>query len=210
MILPTELMATMAAVKIAPDLEPVYSEDEISPLAGRPNDSRPHGLPSGHLGGPCGLPGSEPDELSTEELRAWRGLLRTHASLAKLLDAELEAQHGLPMTSYEVLHHLEGAEQGRMRMCDLAEQAQLSRSGLTRLVDRLERDGLIERCSCEHDARGAYACLTPTGRGLLCEARCTHRALVREHFLSRFSAQELRSLASLWERIAPDCGCKAG
>jgi DNA-binding MarR family transcriptional regulator len=203
-------MATMAAVKSAPDLEPVYSEDEISPLAGRPDPSRSHGLRSAQLGGACGLSRSEPDELSVEELRAWRGLLRTHASLAKLLDAELEAQHGLPMTSYEVLHHLEGAERGRMRMCDLAEQAQLSRSGLTRLVDRLERDGLIERCSCEHDARGAYACLTQAGSEVLCKARSTHRSLVREHFLSRFSAQELQSLASLWERIAPDCGCKAG
>ena len=63
------------------------------------------------------------------------------------------------MTSYEVLQRLDDAGAGRMRMCDLAEQAQLSRSGLTRLVDRLERDGLLERCSCEHDARGSYACL---------------------------------------------------
>ena len=67
------------------------------------------------------------------------------------------------MTSYEVLHHLQEASGGRMRMCELAEQAQLSRSGLTRLVDRLEREGLLERCSCEHDARGSYACLTASG-----------------------------------------------
>lgn len=145
------------------------------------------------------------DELSEQELRAWRGLMRAHASLAKLLDAELDERHGLPMSSYEVLHRLEGAEMGRMRMCDLAEQAQMSRSGLTRLVDRLERDGLLERCSCEHDARGAYACLTATGRKRLCEARSTHRSVVREHFLSRFSAEELSSLAELWERIAPCC-----
>src|SRR5713101_3865659 len=91
---------------------------------------------------------------------AWRGLLRTRASLVKRLDAELEHAHGLPMSSYEVLHHLAQASGGRMRMRDLAEQAQLSRSGLTRLVDRLERDGLLDRCSCVHDARGAYACLT--------------------------------------------------
>jgi DNA-binding MarR family transcriptional regulator len=147
-----------------------------------------------------------PDDLSEQELRAWRGLLRAHASLAKMLDAELEERHGLPMSSYEVLHRLAGAEMDRMRMCDLAEQAQMSRSGLTRLVDRLERDGLLERCSCEHDARGAYACLTATGRERLGEARSTHRAVVREHFHSRFSDQELSSLAELWERIAPCCG----
>lgn len=149
--------------------------------------------------------GAFAEDLNDQELRAWRGLLRAHASLAKLLDAELEEQHGLPMTSYEVLHFLAGSEKGRMRMCDLAEQAQMSRSGLTRLVDRLERDGLLERCSCEHDARGAYACLTATGRERLCEARSTHRSVVREHFLSLFSAQELSSLAELWERIAPSC-----
>ena len=146
---------------------------------------------------------SDQEALTLGELRAWRGLLRAHACLAKRLDAELERAHGLPMTSYEVLHHLEEASGGRMRMCDLAEQAQLSRSGLTRLVDRLERDGLLERCSCSHDARGAYACLTTVGRDRLEEARETHLAVVREHFFSRFSEDELSLLADMWDRIAP-------
>src|ERR1035441_1455976 len=112
-------------------------------------------------------PSEQEAALSLGEVRAWRGLLRAHACLAKRLDAELEQAHGLPMTSYEVLHHLEDASGGRMRMCDLAERAQLSRSGLTRLVDRLERDELLERCSCDHDARGSYACLTQLGRARL-------------------------------------------
>ena len=139
------------------------------------------------------------------ELRAWRGLLRAHACLAKRLDSELDRAHHLPRTSYEVLGHLDEAPEGRMRMCDLAEQAQLSRSGLTRLVDRLERDGLLERCSCEHDARGAYACLTAGGRQRLEAARVTHLAVMREHFFSHFSEAELSVLADMWERIAP-CG----
>src|SRR5258708_15795225 len=84
--------------------------------------------------------------LSEAELRAWRGLLRAHSCLAKRLDAALETAHSLPMTSYEVLHHLEGASAERMRMCDLASRVQLSRSGLTRLLDRLERDALLQRC----------------------------------------------------------------
>ena len=150
------------------------------------------------------IPSGE-ESLSEGEVRAWRGLLRAHACLAKRLDAELEQAHGLPMTSYEVLHHLKDASGGRMRMCDLAEQAQLSRSGLTRLVDRLERDELLERCSCDHDARGSYACLTELGRERLAEARGTHLAVVREHFFSRFSESELGALADLWDRIAP-CG----
>lgn len=148
---------------------------------------------------------SDPETLSLGELRAWRGLLRAHGCLAKRLDTELEQAHGLPMTSYEVLHHLQECSGGRMRMCELAEQAQLSRSGLTRLVDRLERDGLLERCSCQHDARGSYACLTDTGRERLEAARGTHLAVVREHFFSRFSEAELTMLADMWERIAP-CG----
>jgi DNA-binding MarR family transcriptional regulator len=146
---------------------------------------------------------SEQESLTLGELRAWRGLLRAHACLAKRLDTELEQAHSLPMTSYEVLHHLEEASGGRMRMCELAEQAQLSRSGLTRLVDRLERDGLLERCSCDHDARGSYACLTPAGRERLAEARGTHLAVIREQFFSHFSEGELSSLADMWERIAP-------
>jgi DNA-binding MarR family transcriptional regulator len=149
----------------------------------------------------------EQESLSLGEQRALRGLLRAHACLAKRLDAELEQAHRLPMSSYEVLNRLQEASGGRLRMCDLAEQAQLSRSGLTRLVDRLERDGLLERCSCDHDARGSYACLTEPGRMRLEEARGTHLAVVREHFLMRFSEAELSVLADMWERIAPCNGC---
>jgi DNA-binding MarR family transcriptional regulator len=149
------------------------------------------------------MPTGGQQALTEGELRAWRGLLRAHSCLAKRLDAELERAHSLPMTSYEVLHHLAEASSERMRMCDLAAQAQLSRSGLTRLVDRLERDGLLERCSCEHDARGSFACLTPLGRERLAQARGTHLAVVRDHFLSRFSEEELDMLADTWERIAP-------
>jgi DNA-binding MarR family transcriptional regulator len=153
------------------------------------------------------IPTQEQEALSLGELRAWRGLLRAHACLAKRLDAALDQAHGLPMTSYEVLHHLDEASRGRMRMNELAEQAQLSRSGLTRLVDRLERDGLLERCSCQHDARGAYACLTETGRERLQEARGTHLRVMREHFFSHFSEAELSVLADMWERIAPCSSC---
>jgi DNA-binding MarR family transcriptional regulator len=152
----------------------------------------------------------EPDALLSEERsdagqRAWRGLLRAHACLAKRLDTALDQAHGLPLSSFEVLDRLEDASSGRMRMCDLAEQAQLSRSGLTRLVDRLEREHLLERCSCEQDARGSFACLTDAGRERLEEARVTHMAVVREQFFARFSEVELSLLADMCQRIAP-CG----
>jgi DNA-binding MarR family transcriptional regulator len=143
--------------------------------------------------------------LSAGELAALRGLMRAHASLSKRLDAELERAHSLSLSSYEVLRHLYDTEDARMRMCDLAQRAQLSRSGLTRLVDRLERDGLLIRCSCDHDARGAYACLTELGQERLAAACGTHLAVVREQFLSRFSEPELGTLAEMWDRIAPCC-----
>ena len=124
-----------------------------------------------------------------------------HVRLSKTF--HFEAAHDLPLSSFEVLKYLSDAEGERMRMCDLASSILLSRSGLTRLVDRLERDGLIERCSCSHDARGAYACLTDSGRARLGEARRTHLAVVREQFFSHFSEMELGLLADMWERIAP-------
>jgi len=139
--------------------------------------------------------------LDTRELRAWRGLLRVHAQLSKALDAQLLAEHGLPLTSYEVLMYLSDSDGGRMRMHDLAASVLLSRSGLTRLVDRLEREGYLERCSCAHDARGAFAVLTPSGREKLDAARATHLAGVRELFLSHFSAEELDALGAAWDRV---------
>lgn len=145
---------------------------------------------------------TETVRLDQRELRAWRGLLTTYARLTKALDAQLEAEHGLPLTSYEVLMHLADADDGRMRMHDLASSILLSRSGLTRLVDRLQRDGLLERCSCPSDARGSYACLTAKGREILDAARATHLAGVRELFLQHFSAEEQDLMGDFWERAA--------
>jgi DNA-binding MarR family transcriptional regulator len=90
-----------------------------------------------------------------------------------------------------------------MRMRDLADAALLSRSGLTRLVDRLERDGLIERASCPSDARGAYAVITAKGRELLSRARPAHRNGVRRRFLDRFDESELLRMSEFWERVLP-------
>jgi DNA-binding MarR family transcriptional regulator len=143
------------------------------------------------------------DQLDKEELAAWRGMLRVHAALTRALDAELMERHGLPLTSYEVLLFLADAPGGRMRMSELADSVLLSRSGLTRLVDRLERDGLLERERCEEDARGYFAAITDSGRALFDEARRTHLAGVRERFVDRLSRDDLRTLGELWEKVAP-------
>jgi DNA-binding MarR family transcriptional regulator len=141
--------------------------------------------------------------LSQRELRAWRGLLRIHSRLVKALDAELEGTHGLAVTSYEVLMYLADSPDGRMRMHDLASCVLLSRSGLTRLVDRLEREGLIKRESCEDDGRGAFAVLTAPGRDKLTAARRTHLDGVRRHFVEHLSDAELDQLGDIWTRVLP-------
>jgi DNA-binding MarR family transcriptional regulator len=142
-------------------------------------------------------------ELTPAELGAWRGMLRVHSALVKALDAELLAGHDLPLTSYEVLINLQAAPDRRRRMAELAEGVLLSRSGMTRLVDRLEREGLLERDACVSDGRGTFAVLTDKGDALLAEARRTHLDGVRERFLRHFSREELEQLAGLWNRVLP-------
>jgi DNA-binding MarR family transcriptional regulator len=141
--------------------------------------------------------------LSREELAAWAGFLRAHAAVTRELDAELSAAHDLPLSSYEVLLYLHSAPEGMMRMSELADTVLLSRSGLTRLVDRLERTGLLERRQCSSDARGYHAAITAAGRRAFRDARATHLAGVRERFLRHLSAEELRRLAAVWDRIEP-------
>jgi DNA-binding MarR family transcriptional regulator len=146
---------------------------------------------------------SRPVLLSQEELATWRGLLRVHARMTKALDADLVREHDLSLSSYEVLLFLADAPDGRLRMSELADGVLLSRSGLTRLVDRMESEGLLRRERCEDDARGYHAIITDRGRELFQRARATHLDGVRELFLSRLSAAERRTLADLWERVSP-------
>jgi DNA-binding MarR family transcriptional regulator len=145
-------------------------------------------------------------ELSPAELGAWRGMLRVHSALVKALDAELLAAHGLPLSSYEVLINLDAAPDHRRRMSELADSVLLSRSGMTRLVDRLERDGLLERDQCTDDGRGWFAVLTERGAEVLASARATHLAGIRERFLQHFDEAELQRLAVGWDRVVPGAG----
>jgi DNA-binding MarR family transcriptional regulator len=138
--------------------------------------------------------------LNDEELAAWRGLFRSHARLTRALDVDLVSAHGLPLTSYEVLLYLANSPEGRLRMSELADSVLLSRSGLTRLVDRLERQGLLRRESCASDRRGAYAAITQRGRALFDRARVTHLEGVRRRFLDHLTEEDLRFLADIWRR----------
>jgi len=142
-------------------------------------------------------PGTELDDL---EHRAWRGFLRTHAQVARRLEADLIATQDLPLAEFDVLFQLALVPGHRLRMNELADRVLLSRAGITRLVDRLVADGLVARLKCASDARGAYAVLTEKGRQRLDAARPGHMASVRRYFLDSFSRPELAALAELLSR----------
>ena len=141
------------------------------------------------------------ERLSAEELAAWRGFLHVHSELTQRLDAELRAEHDLPLTSYEVLLFLNDSPEGALRMSELADRVLLSRSGLSRLVDRLQKRGLVARVDSPEDGRGCLAVITGAGRGLFADARHTHLAGVRRLFLEPLSAARRRELAGAWEEL---------
>jgi DNA-binding MarR family transcriptional regulator len=134
-------------------------------------------------------------------LDAWRGYLTSHASILRVLDAELVAEHGLTTRDYEVLFYLAQAEGHRLAMSALSERTMLTRSGITRLVDGLVGNGLIERHACSNDARVSYAQLTDVGYAALRRASRSHVAGVRRLFVERFSDEELETLAELLGRL---------
>lgn len=137
-------------------------------------------------------------------LATWSTFLRAHAKVVRALEGELQAEQDLPLTDYDVLVQLSAADDRRLRMSDLADRLLLSRSGATRLVDRLVADGLVERVTCESDRRGQWASLTDTGYRRLREASPTHLRGVARHFLDRFDADELAELGTMLDRVASE------
>jgi DNA-binding MarR family transcriptional regulator len=146
---------------------------------------------SGHAG-----PGAEhPPE-------AWVALLRGHATLTRQMDAVLRAKHELTLNEFEVLLHLARAKDERLRRVDLAKRLVVTQGGVTRLLAGLEKRELVERASCDEDARVVYACLTEVGRRRLQAALPTHREDVRRLFSDNFSDPELDDLADLLGRLS--------
>ena len=135
---------------------------------------------------------------------AWRTFLRAHAVVTRRLEAELLAEHDLPLASYDVLVQLSEAPDGALRMTELADRVMLSRSGLTRLVDRLERDGVVARRACPNDARGTLAVVTEAGLARLREAWPTHLRGVTVHVTGKVDAAELATLQLLLGRLVDD------
>ena len=135
------------------------------------------------------------------ELGAWIRFLRAHAAVTRELSARLETQHGLTLSDFDVLVQLYYAPDRQLRRVDLARTVLLTASGITRLLDGLERSGWVAKARCESDARVTYAVLTDAGVVKFEAAQATHRADIEELFGSRFSDDERSTLAELLGRL---------
>jgi DNA-binding MarR family transcriptional regulator len=135
------------------------------------------------------------------DLEAWIRFLRAHSAVTRQLSGRLEAQHGLTLSDFDVLVQLYFAPEHRLRRVDLARTVILTASGITRLLDGLERAGWVTKARCDSDARVTYAVLTDAGLAKFEEAQRTHRADIEELFGSRFSAEEQATLAELLGRL---------
>jgi Transcriptional regulators len=145
-----------------------------------------------------------PRQLLSEQslgVDAFVALVRTHATATRALNAQLSADHGLTVSDYEVLLRLSGAPDHRLRRVDLAEQVLLTASGITRLLDGLERQGWVERGACDSDRRVVYAVLTDAGVAKLREARSTHIPQIEAHFGRGLTPEELAILVELLDKL---------
>jgi DNA-binding MarR family transcriptional regulator len=139
-------------------------------------------------------------------LSPWRAFLLAHARVSRRLDEELRAEHDVSFAEYDALLTIAQAPGRRIRMGLLAEEVLLSKSGVTRLVDRLVNDGLVERSTCSTDARGAEAVLTDLGLARLRAASRTHLRGISEHFLAVVAASDLASVERAMSAVARQAG----
>jgi DNA-binding MarR family transcriptional regulator len=139
--------------------------------------------------------------LPPEKRAAWMGFLRAHAAITKGLDADLIANVGIPLSAFEVLFAIVNADEGYLRMSDVAEKAMLSPSRVSRLVTELEQRELLERKTCESDSRVVYAAITDRGRALITEIEELHFEGIERRFFSALDADEISQLAELWPRV---------
>ncbi len=146
-------------------------------------------------------PEAAPTYLTAQELAAWRGMLQAHAQVFQQLDAQMHAEHGLSVPAYEVLMFLADAPDQRLRMSEIADRVLLSRSGCTRLVDRLVDLGYVTRAADCTDGRGLYAALTEQGSQKFAAARATHHAGVRRFFLDHLTTTDQLVLGDVWGRF---------
>jgi DNA-binding MarR family transcriptional regulator len=140
---------------------------------------------------------------SQEQAEAWSGFHAVHNRVVKTLEHELGTRHGIGISGYKLLARLSRSEQGGgLRMSELADDALLSPSRVSRLVDQLERDGYIERRPCAQDSRVVFATITPEGTAYLAEIHETYVAAVERGFFDQLSETEVKTLARVWSRLS--------
>lgn len=148
--------------------------------------------------------------LDENEMQAWTGFLRASTRLLERLDSELEARAGMSLADYEILVHLAAEASGDLRMTELAARTLVSRSGLTRRLDRMVKSGLVARRDCPTDRRGVLAVITPLGRQRLEEAAPPHVEGVRRHFLRQLGGQDLCALARCFNAVVESAERRPG
>ena len=141
------------------------------------------------------------DDLDADGLRAWEAFVFAHAAAVGRIERDLRAAGHIPLTWYDVLAALSEAPEGRLRLSELADEVVLSRSGLTRLLDRVEAAGLIRRERSVDDRRGAYAVMTATGEAALLAAWPDYARGIATYFSDRLTVEEKRVLAAALGRV---------
>ena len=137
---------------------------------------------------------------SPEGLRAWRLFFESALALLDVLDGELLELAGIPQRWYDVLVHLEEAPDG-LPMNELADRILYSKSGFTRVVDRMEEAGLVRRSRLEHDRRTIFVVLTDAGLDLLQRARRYHRDGIERHFAGHLTSADVKALTRALEKV---------
>ncbi len=140
-------------------------------------------------------------KIDEPHLTAWRNFITAHARLIDQIDRELVVAECIPLHWYDVLVELAEAPERRLRMHELADKVVLSRSGLTRLVDRLENAGLLARQADPSDRRGSFAVLTDKGREALRQSWPVYAHGIREHFATLISPGEAQTLTEIFTRL---------
>ena len=136
-----------------------------------------------------------------DDLEPWRLFLVAHSRALRAIEAELREAGAIPLVWYDVLLELRSTEQGRLRMQQLSDRVVLSRSRVSRLVDELERAGLVKREPDPDDGRASLACITDAGRTALRRAAPVYVAGIKHQFLDHVSDGEARSMVAAFQRV---------
>ncbi len=145
--------------------------------------------------------------IADNRMQTWQAFLEAHSKVIRVLESEMIEDQSLPLTWYDILANLNYSPDGKMRMQTLADSVVLSRSGLTRLFDRMTKEGLVTREPCPEDRRGTYAVITPQGADALARANPGHYRGIREHFLDKLDDSDVEAIQrALAKILVANCG----